>query len=261
MLTALLMVARAGDRPPGTEITLAALVDEENAQAGSRALAAGGIKADLALVGEPTRLQVVTAHKGNVWLELQTRGKAAHGSKPHLGRNAVHAMARIVDLLETRYARMLRGRRHALLGQPTINVGTICGGSQPNIVPDHCSIRIDRRTIPGETEQSVQRELRALLAQHRLPARLVSLRNAPCVPLETDVRLPMVQAFLRIARQTRPLGADYFCDAAVLAAAGVPSLVFGPGDIAQAHVADEWIALNQLARGMDMLLAFFRSLP
>jgi acetylornithine deacetylase/succinyl-diaminopimelate desuccinylase-like protein len=261
MLTALLTVARAGDRPRETEITLAALIDEENAQAGSRALAAGGIKADLALVGEPTRLQVVTAHKGNVWLELQTRGKAAHGSKPHLGRNAVHAMARIVDLLETRYARMLRGRRHALLGQPTINVGTICGGSQPNIVPDHCSIRIDRRTIPGETEQSVRRELRALLAQHRLPARLVGLRNAPCVPLETELALPLVQAFLGIARQTGPLGADYFCDAAVLAAAGVPCVVFGPGDIAQAHVADEWIALNQLARGTDTLLAFFRSLP
>ena len=104
MLSALMQVARAGPRPAHTEIIFAALVDEECRQIGSRALAASGFKADLAIVGEPTRLKVVTAHKGVLWLELKTHGKAAHGARPELGRNAVHAMARVVDALETDYA-------------------------------------------------------------------------------------------------------------------------------------------------------------
>ena len=128
-------------------------------QAGSRALAASGLGADLAIVGEPTRLQVVTAHKGTLWLTLETRGKSAHGSWPELGRNAVHAMARIVDLLQTAYAAQLRRRRHPLLGCATVSVGAICGGTQANIVPDRCTILLDRRTLPGETEAGVRREI------------------------------------------------------------------------------------------------------
>jgi succinyl-diaminopimelate desuccinylase len=261
MLAALLALAQAPGRPRETEILLAALIDEENAQEGSRALAASRLRADLALVGEPTQLQVVTAHKGDVWLELVTQGKAAHGSRPELGRNAVHGMARVVDLLETRYARQLSRRRHPLLGRPTINVGTIAGGSQPNIVPDRCSIRIDRRTIPGENEKLVCREIRALLTNQGLQARLSSLRKAPCPPMETDIALPMVRAFMQTAGQTQSIGVDYFCDAAVLSAAGMPSLVFGPGNIAQAHTMNEWIAISQLERATALLLNFFRSLP
>src|SRR5690349_4459105 len=127
MFTALCQLAAGPGRPTHTEIVFAGLIDEECGQVGSRKLADGGFRADLAIVGEPTRLKVVTAHKGVLWLRLETRGKAAHGARPELGRNAVHAMARIVDLLETRYAARLRRRRHPLLGQPTINVGSING--------------------------------------------------------------------------------------------------------------------------------------
>src|SRR6266478_1308404 len=136
MLSALCKLAKSKQRPKETEIVFAGLVDEENGQAGSRALVASSRKADLAIVGEPTRLQVVTAHKGSLWLQLETRGKAAHGSRPELGRNAVHTMARIVNLLQTEYAAKLRRRRHPLLGCATVSVGTICGGAQTNIVPD-----------------------------------------------------------------------------------------------------------------------------
>src|SRR5205823_302984 len=204
---------------------------------------------DLAIVGEPTRLQGVTAHKGDLWLQLETRGKAAHGSRPDLGRNAVHEMARIVDLLETAYAALLRERRHALLGNPTVSVGAITGGSQPNIVPDQCRISIDRRTIPGETEAGVRREIKSLLRRHELKANLLNIRNAPCPALETNPKLPLVKQFLATVGQSRPVGVHYFCDAAVLASGGVPSVVFGPGDIAQAHTADEWISLRQLEQG------------
>jgi acetylornithine deacetylase/succinyl-diaminopimelate desuccinylase-like protein len=215
----------------------------------------------LAIVGEPTRLQVVTAHKGSLWLQLETRGKAAHGATPQLGENAVHEMARIVDMLETDYAARLRRRHHPLLGTATVNVGMISGGTQPNIVPDRCAIMIDRRTLPGETEAGVRREIAALLRAKRLSAKISSTKLAPCLPLETSPKLPLVRQFLRSAGQARPAGVDFFCDAAVLSAGGIPSVVFGPGDIAQAHTADEWISLASLERGKNLLLNFLKSLP
>ncbi|MCA1481443.1 M20/M25/M40 family metallo-hydrolase, partial [Bradyrhizobium sp. NBAIM08] len=119
MLTALLAVAHSASRPKETEVVFAALVDEENNQGGSRALTARGFRADLAIVGEPTRLKVITAHKGDLWLTLRTHGRAAHGSQPELGRNAVHAMARVVKWLETDYARRLARKSHRLLGPGT----------------------------------------------------------------------------------------------------------------------------------------------
>jgi acetylornithine deacetylase/succinyl-diaminopimelate desuccinylase-like protein len=261
MAAALIELAQSGKRPAQTEIVFAGLVDEETGQAGSRALANSGFKADLAIVGEPTRLQIVTAHKGNLWLMLEAFGQAAHGARPDLGRNAVHEMARIVDLLETKYAAQLRRRRHPLLGHPTINVGTIAGGIQPNIVPDYCAITIDRRTIPGETDAGVAREIKSLLRQNGLKAALANTKSLPCLPLETNHKLPLVQRFLRSAGQAKPAGVDYFCDASVLARGGIPGIVFGPGDIAQAHTVEEWISLSSLERGKDMLLAFLRSLP
>jgi acetylornithine deacetylase/succinyl-diaminopimelate desuccinylase-like protein len=219
------------------------------------------LKADLAIVGEPTKLEVVTAHKGNLWLKLETHGVAAHGAKPELGRNAVHEMARIVDVLETEYAAQLRQRRHPLLRHATINVGTINGGVQANIVPAHCSITIDRRTLPGEKDSAVWRELQRLLRRHRLRATLANTKAAACLPLETNPRLPLVRQFLHVVGQRRPVGADYFCDASVLAHGGTPSIVFGPGDIAQAHTDDEWISLASLERGQSLLVNFLKSLP
>jgi acetylornithine deacetylase/succinyl-diaminopimelate desuccinylase-like protein len=287
MLTALCELANTKSRPQETEIIFAGLVDEENAQAGSRALVgqasslsserdsasrkklctgfAGAGRQDarpaLAIVGEPTSLQVVTAHKGSLWLQLETRGRAAHGATPQLGQNAVHQMARIVDALETDYAAQLRRRRHPLLGTATVNVGMISGGAQPNIVPDRCIITIDRRTLPGETEAGVRREIAVLLRAKKLSAKISSTKLAPCLSLETNPKLPLVRQFLRSAGQTRPMGVDFFCDAAVLSDGGIPSVVFGPGDIAQAHTAHEWISLDSLERGKNLLLNFLKSLP
>jgi succinyl-diaminopimelate desuccinylase len=261
MMTALATMAVRGPRPAGTEFIFAGLMDEEHAQAGSRALAASEIRACLAIVGEPTRLRVVTAHKGNLWLRLATRGRAAHGACPHLGKNAVHEMSRIVHLLETDYARQLRRRRHPLLGHATINVGSMNGGTQPNIVPAQCLATADRRTLPGETEQSVVREIKALLRRHGLRASFGREKSCLCPPLETDPSLPLVKKFLTAAGQKKPAGADYFCDAAVLAQAGTASVVFGPGDIAQAHTADEWLGRDSLERATRVLLKFFHSLP
>jgi succinyl-diaminopimelate desuccinylase len=261
MMTALCTLARGRQRPAATEIVFVGLADEEDGQGGSRALAASGLKADLAIVGEPTRLQLVTAHKGSLWLRLETRGRSAHGSRPELGRNAVHTMARIVDLLETEYVTQLAERRHPLLGCATSSVGVISGGTQPNTVPDHCVIQVDRRTLPGETEAGVRGEVLALLRRNHLQATCGEDKHAPCLPLETDPRLPLVAQFLRSVGQRQPAGVHYFCDAAVLAAAGIPSVVFGPGDIAQAHTAEEWISLEAVERGRMLLGRFLLSLP
>lgn len=261
MMSALCNLALDGKRPQATEILFTGLVDEEEAQTGSRALAESGLKADLAIVGEATNLQVVTAHKGSLWLRLETRGRSAHGSRPELGKNAVVEMARVVELLEGNYASLLRRRQHPLLGRATVNVGAIAGGSQPNIVPDHCYILVDRRTLPGESEASVRHELRALLRKHRLQATLASNKPVPCLPLETNPKLPLIRELMSFVGQERPAGVVYFCDASVLSQGGIPSVVFGPGDIAQAHTADEWIALSQLERATDILKNYLASLP
>ena len=248
-------------RPANTEIVFIGFVDEECNQTGSRAFSKLKLKANLALVGEPTRCRVVTAHKGNLWLRLSTRGKAAHGARPELGRNAVHTMAKCIDAIETEYAQNLRKRRHPVLGPPTINTGIVRGGSQPNIVPDVCEADLDRRTLPGESFTTIRREIGEVLKKRGLKARLTNVKGYTCPAMETDPTLPMVQQLMRTVRQTKPLGVDYYCDAANIATTGVPAIVWGPGDIAQAHTADEWISIRQLERGMDALTRFLLSLP
>lgn len=261
MLTAVCQLAQERQRPASTEIIFTGLVDEESGQTGSQEMARKGPRADLAIIGEPTRLQLVTAHKGSLWIRIETSGKAAHGSVPHLGKNAAHEMARIIDVLETEYAEQLKRRRHPLLGSPTVSVGCVKGGSQPNIVPASCVAGVDRRTIPGETEASVRAEIGALLRRRGLRASLVNEKPAFCLPMETDPKLPFIQKFLTVARQKKPAGVVFFCDASVLAQGGIPSVVFGPGDIAQAHAADEWISRRSLADGTALLLKYLRSLP
>ncbi|HAL05384.1 MAG TPA: hypothetical protein DCP58_09730 [Verrucomicrobiales bacterium] len=163
--------------------------------------------------------------------------------------------------METEYAQNLGKRRHPVLGHPTINTGIVRGGSQPNIVPDVCEADMDRRTLPGESFTTISREIGEVLKKRGLKARLTNVKGYTCPAMETDPTLPMVQQFMRTVRQTKPLGVDYYCDAANIATTGVPAIVWGPGDIAQAHTADEWISIRQLERGMDVLTRFLLSLP
>ncbi len=243
-------------RPASTEIVFAGLIDEESGQSGSRALVRSKFKAQLAIVGEPTRLKVITAHKGDIWLALQTKGRAAHGSTPELGKNAITQMAKVIEVLEGDYAALLKRKRHPVLGCATLNIGTIQGGRQPNIVPNLCEMRVDRRTLPGETHSSVVRELRALLRRRGCDITLRDWKGVPSSPLETDERLPLVQSLLALAKQDRPMGVNYFSDAGVLSTGGIPSVVFGPGDIAQAHTSDEWVSVKQVESATDLLVRF-----
>lgn len=261
MFQALCDLAALKQHPRETEIIFVGLIDEENGQCGSRYLAERKFKADLAIVGEPTRLTLATAHKGSVWLEVETHGRAAHGATPWFGDNAAHSMARVVDVLQTDYAAQLAKKKHPLLGHGTVSVGTIHGGTQTNIVPDRCVIGVDRRTLPGESEAATRRAMSAFLKSRKLNAQVANVKLKPCPALETSGRLPLVKQFFGSIGQKQALGLHYFCDAAVLASGGIPSVVFGPGDIAQAHTADEWIEISQLDQGHAMLLNFLKSLP
>ena len=256
----LCQLARQKQRPQHTEIIFVGLVDEEHMQSGSRAYAIKGPKADLAIVGEPTRLQVVTAHKGDLWWQLKVTGKAAHGATPHLGTSAIHRMSSIVDALLTDYAASLGKRRHPLLGSPTINIGVIRGGTQPNIVPEACTIDIDRRTIPGETEASVRKEIQAATRRHRLKIDFLDLRGVPCDPLETDPGLPLVRQLMKAAGRRKTTGEDFFTDASPIAGGGTPAVLYGPGDIAPAHTAGEWVELAQVDKAVAALKRFLEGL-
>lgn len=230
--------------------TFLGLMGEEAGQEGSRAVAETGFTSDLTLVLEPTSLGVVTAHKGVLWLEVETTGVACHGSAPQNGRNAIYAMRRVLEIIETTMIPQLAERSHPTLGPTTVNVGTIRGGSKINIVPDFCRIEIDCRLVPGVEAEHLHTLLRAVLREAVPEARVIEQRHA--APLDTDEKLPWVARLGSVARGLTT--APWYSDAAVLGHAGCPAVCVGPGSIAQAHTKDEFIAIRDLEDGAD----FFR---
>jgi succinyl-diaminopimelate desuccinylase len=236
-------------------------VDEEHGQLGSRSFSKRNKPYDLAIIGEPTSNKVVTAHKGAMWFQLHTHGLAAHGARPSLGKNAIHAMSRAVQFLEQDYREQLNRSMHPLLGPGTINVGTIRGGKQPNIVPDSCSIWADRRTLPGESNVAIAKDILTSLKKRGVKATLDYRRDAECPAMETQPDLPWIKKLMTLSRQKKPLGVDYFCDAAFIAQNGTPCVVFGPGSIDQAHTVNEWISIRSLENCVEQYVKFFRSLP
>ena len=163
------------------KVTLAAVIDEEMESLGAEALIADGLRADGAIIGEPTQNRVALGHKGLEWLEIVFKGRAAHGGTPEAGVNAINAAAHFIALVEERLVPRLNAKRHPLLGSPTINCGTIVGGDQPSTVAAQCVLRVDRRSIPGETFVSLCAELRALLdeVERRRPGIATDLRRMP----------------------------------------------------------------------------------
>ena len=227
-----------------------ALMGEEAGNDGAHALANKGFSSDLTLVLEPTQLGVVTAHKGALWLEIETTGVACHGSTPDRGRNAIYAMRHVLEAIESKIIPGLSRHSHAKLGNPTLNVGTISGGSKINIVPDRCRIEVDCRVVPGIDAEKfrgdIESELRAVVPE--VAVRLQ--RYSP--PLDTDESLPWVR---QLGQQAHGFTtAPWFSDASVLSGPKCPAVCIGPGSIAQAHTKDEFILLRDLEEGAE----FFR---
>ncbi|MBX9628873.1 MAG: M20 family metallopeptidase [Gemmataceae bacterium] len=261
MLAAFARLVR--ERPPGSaRVILAYSVDEEHSFLGVQEMVRRGLRADHAVVAEPTLLDLVTAHKGVVRWRVETAGRACHSSRPEDGVNAVYRMARVVAALE-RYAADLRGRpEDPVLGPRTLSVGRIAGGASPNTVPDWCRIDVDRRLLPGEDAAAARAELETVLgADPDVDFRVtVEEAHAPCPPLSPEGSGELVArlgaAVDAVVGRHRVRAVPYGTDASTLALAGIPGVVFGPGDIAQAHTKDEWIDLAQLDPAAEVLFRF-----
>jgi acetylornithine deacetylase len=250
MMHAVLAIKEEGVQPP-CDVWLAATVDEEYSYRGVLRLCEG-LSAAGAVVAEPTDLRLVIASKGCLRWRVTVNGRAAHSSKPHLGVNAISRMARLIVALEDE-EQQLQLKRHHLVGTPTLNVGVIQGGAQVNIVPEECSMEIDRRLIPGEILSDVQARYESLPEQLRPMFPDLEVSQTTLLsdwPMETCVDSDIVQTAMRVLRKrnlnAEPTGVPFGSDASKLSRIGVPSIVLGPGSIDHAHTAAEFISTNEV---------------
>jgi acetylornithine deacetylase len=243
-------------------VTLAFTVDEEHTFLGIQELMNSSFRADYAIVAEPTLLNIVNAHKGVVRWYLETAGLACHSSRPEQGVNAIYSMGWLLNGVEE-YAMQLRNQPpDPLLGPRTLSVGRIVGGVSANTVPDFCRIDLDRRLIPGESPASVVEGLNAFLKGYPgIDFPFTSTKpQLACPPLDPASSGELVKrlgaAIDSVVGKHEVQAVPYGTDASSVAGAGVPAVVFGPGDIAQAHTKDEWIDLAQLEPAAEILFRF-----
>jgi len=261
MLWALKQYADAGDG--ANNIAIAYTTDEEISKTGVHGLIGKHLpalhwKPVGAVIGEPTMLEPIVAHNGIVRWKIHTRGIAAHSGDPSKGRSAISMMMWVIDTIENAYARGLT-QSHPLTGKAQCTVNVVHGGVQVNIIPEHCEIEVDRRTIPGEDGAEVVPDFEKLLDKLRqADPDLVVEQQEPYI--DPPLNPAGGEAFLEIVQNTLTeaglppdaRGAHYGTDASQFPEIGIPAVVIGPGDIAQGHTKDEWLALEQLERGIDV---------
>jgi acetylornithine deacetylase len=228
------------------DLILTAVADEELASVGTEAVLER-VTADAAIVAEPTALRVAVAHRGFVGFEIETTGVAAHGSRPDLGVDAIAKMGPILVALEQLDRRLQDGPRHALAGTGSVHASLIEGGQELSSFPARCVLTGERRTIPGETPELVEEELRGLAGDARF--RQIAARD----PYEAAVDHPFVELVVRTAGGQEPVGAPFWTDAALIAAAGIPTVLFGPAGEG-AHAEEEWVDLASLAHLRDAVV-------
>jgi acetylornithine deacetylase/succinyl-diaminopimelate desuccinylase family protein len=253
-LSVLSALATSGAKPR-LNIVLAAVVDEEYQFTGAQHAVRKGLRADFGIAGEPTQLRIVRAHKGVTRWRITTRGKAAHSAYPERGENAIYAMGEVLRRLET-HAKAMRTRApHPVLGTPTLSVGLIEGGQAVNIVPDRCRIEIDRRTLPGESTSAVLEAVREALSE--LSSWTIEEPHLAVegmeVPEDAEIIRLLSAAIRASGRMLSVEGAQYATDAGIYNGAAIPTVVFGPGDIAQAHTASEFIDLDEYAAAIEII--------
>jgi acetylornithine deacetylase/succinyl-diaminopimelate desuccinylase-like protein len=241
--------ARAGLRG---DVIVTAVCDEEVASIGSAAIA-DRYRADAAIVSEPTEERLAVAHKGFAWIELETVGRAAHGSRPNLGEDAIVRMGPVLVALEA-HDRALREREpHSLLGTGSVHASTIEGGAELSTYPDRCVLRAERRTVPGETEADVAEEARLLLGGADGSAKVTFFRE----PFEVEEDEEIVQLTRRHAGEPEVVGVPFWADSALFAAAGIPTVVYGPAGEG-AHAAVEWVDVASAERCATVYAAVAR---
>jgi acetylornithine deacetylase len=260
-LAAIMLAARSIARGGGAggDVVVAAVMDEEYASLGTQALLTD-LKTDGSVVTEPTGLRLCLAHKGFAWLEIETQGRAAHGSKPELGVDAIAHMGRFLGRLEGLGKTLGAGRAHPLLGTGSVHASLIEGGQELSSYPNRCRLQIERRTTPGETEAIVLRQIESLLdllhsqdVQFQATRALTVWRD----PFEVAADEPVVLALERAAHEVIGITPEVYgdtpwMDAALISASGIPTVVFGPGG-AGAHATTEYVSLTDVEQCAHVL--------
>jgi len=266
-IAAMCIAARdAVERGIDGEVVIAAVIDEEYESLGTRALIASGVRADAAVITEPTRLSLCPAHRGFVWARLDVRGRAAHGSRYDLGVDAITHAALIIAELDRMQTRSMSRHTHPLLGRGSLHASLISGGSGISTYPELCTVEIERRTLPGETERTFLDELASVTAMVRnthpdldVDITITTSQLASDVSRDAPVMTEMLDALRHERLPLRVEGLSAWTDAALLNEAGIPAICFGPGDIALAHSATEYLPLAELDAATRVLTRFVDS--
>jgi len=256
----------ARERPtPCANVVMACTVDEENTMLGVRELVRRGLRADFAVVAEPTGLNIVHAHKGVVRWQILTGGRACHSSAPEQGINAIYRMGRLLVAVEQYAERLRAGPADPLLGPPTMSIGVIDGGTSVNTVPDRCRVEVDRRLVAGEAPDDAPRHLAEFLTKESgidFPYEMTPpwIREPALSPQGSEAIAGLLGDAIDAERGSHQVhSVPYGTDAATIAWSGIPSVVFGPGDIAQAHTRDEWVSLDEVEQAAAILYRLARS--
>ena len=263
MIGAVRVIAESGGLDAGS-VVIACVVDEEHASIGADALVTQ-YRADAGVVTEPTDLAVAVAHKGFEWVEVETEGRAAHGSRPGDGRDAILRMGRVLSRLEALDRALQSGSRHALLGTASLHASLIEGGRELSSYPDRCSLQIERRTIPGETPGCAGAEVAAILAQLRAEdaeftgaSRVMFHRSPYQIDASHELPRSLVSAAHGASVTADVIGMSFWTDAAVLGDAGIPSVLFGPTG-AGLHGLEEWVDVASVLKCRDALVNLART--
>ena len=270
-LTAMMLVLVALKRsgvPLKGDVIFAGTIGEENYSPGAYHLLKSGLKADYAIVGEPTGMRVGIAHKGVVWGEAVFEGKSVHGSVPDKGINAIYKATQWIQQVITKYIPEISKQEHPILGKPTINIGEIDGGTRPVIVPSKCVVRFEQRLLPNQKEEDVINELQALIDElaeqdpdmRGTVSELPVFKGVPHRALEADPDSPLVKRLClayknKFEESTEPIGLQFWTDGALLGEIpGIQTVVCGPGSIEQAHSSEEYISKEQLMAAFNIYL-------
>lgn len=252
--------------PLAGEVVIAAVADEEWASIGTRALLESGVRADAAIVTEPTRLTIMPAHRGFAWFTITVKGRAAHGSRYDIGIDAIRLAGLLLADLDAYDAGPLSARTHPLLGRGSLHASSIEGGSGMTTYPDRCVLRIEWRTLPGDTAEWALNELRQACA--RIKARrpefiaevALDLAQRPSdVAQDAPVVRALGAAITADGGAPRLAGMSAWTDAALLNEAGIPAICYGPGDIALAHAASEFVPLAEVETATKVLTGLVAS--
>ncbi len=249
----------------GGDVILAAVADEEHASIGVQSVLKR-VHADAAIVTEPTALEMCVAHKGFSWHQITTRGRAAHGSRPDLGIDGIAHMGRVLNRLEALQAELSAGKAHSLLGHGSLHASLISGGQELSRYPEECTLEVERRTLPDDTIEAVEKEFDAILRdlaskdrQFQAEQRTTLVRPPFSVPESAPIVATLRDQATRVLGRTPAIiGAPFWMDAAFFSAAGIPTVVIGP-DGAGAHSTEEWVDLRSVEQCREILTQTIRA--